>query len=79
MGKLIFWIVIIFGLLLVARLVNAAAAKRRNQRASGSAAAGAAPSPMVRCVRCGVFLPRAEATAVQGGHACADPGCAERR
>jgi hypothetical protein len=78
-GKLIFWIVIVFGLLLVARLVNAAAAKRRN--AAASSAAGNAPgaSPMVRCVRCGVFLPRSEATAVQGGHACADPGCAERR
>ena len=78
MGKLIFWIVIVFGLLLVSRLANAAAAKRRNADRTGTAG-NAAASPMVRCVRCGVFLPRSEATPVQGGHACADPGCAERR
>jgi hypothetical protein len=79
MGKLLFWIVIVFGLLLVARLVNAAAAKRRNAAASGAAGNAPGASPMVRCVRCGVFLPRSEATAVQGGHACADPACADHR
>ena len=79
MGKVIFWIVVIFGLLLVVRLVNAAAAKRRNAGGKGSVGGAPSANPMVRCVRCGVFLPRSEAMAVQGGHACADPGCAERR
>jgi hypothetical protein len=79
MGKVIFWIVVIFGLLLAVRLVNAAAAKRRNGSAKGSGGGDGSANPMVRCIRCGVFLPQSEATAVQGGHACADPGCAERR
>jgi len=76
MGKVIFWIVVIFGLLLVARLANAAAAKRRN----GTGASRVPPaSPMVRCIRCGVFLPGADAKAVPGGHVCSDPACVERR
>jgi hypothetical protein len=79
MGKLIFWIVIVFGLLLVARLVNAAAAKRRKGAAPGSAGGDPHASPMVRCVRCGVFLPRSEARTAPDGHVCSDPGCAERR
>jgi hypothetical protein len=79
MGKLIFWMVVIFVVLLVVRLVNTAAAKRRNGPAKGAGAGAPGASPMVRCVRCGVFLPRADAEAVPGGHACGDPGCAERR
>jgi hypothetical protein len=79
MGKLIFWIVIVFGLLLVARLVNAAAAKRRKGTGAGSPGGDARASPMVRCVRCGVFLPRSEARTVPDGHACSDPGCAGSR
>jgi len=75
MGKVIFWIVIIFGVLLVARLVNAAAARQRKTGGGGAPTA----SPMVRCVRCGVFLPRAEARPVPGGHACGEPGCVDRR
>jgi len=74
MGKLIFWIVVIFGVLLVARLLNAAAARRR----TGAGAAREA-SPMVRCVRCGTFVPRTEAVAVAGGHACGDRDCGARR
>ena len=79
MGKVIFWIVVIFGVLLVVRLVNAAAAKRRNGSAKGTGGSAPDARPMVRCVRCGVFLPRADALVVPGGHACGDPGCAERR
>ncbi len=76
MGKVIFWIVIIFALLLVARVANVAAAKRRD----GAGKSRVPPaSPMVRCMRCGVFLPSADAKPVAGGHVCSDPACAERR
>ena len=76
MGKVIFWIVVIFGLLLVARLANVGAAKRRD----GAGRSRVPPAaPMVRCLRCGVFLPAADAKAVPGGHVCSDPACAERR
>jgi hypothetical protein len=33
---------------------------------------------MVRCVRCGVFLPRAEATEHAGGYVCPDGQCVKR-
>lgn len=76
MGKVIFWIVVIFGLLLVARLANVAATKHRH----GSGKSRTPPaSPMVRCMHCGVFLPGADATAIAGGHVCSDPACVERR
>jgi hypothetical protein len=31
---------------------------------------------MVRCVRCGTFLPKADATAIPEGFRCTDPTCA---
>lgn len=76
MGKLIFWIVVIVGVLLIGRLANLAAAKRRN--GPGSPAAPPA-QPMVRCLRCGTFLPASDAKAAPGGHVCGDPGCTARR
>jgi hypothetical protein len=80
MGKVIFWLVIVFAVLFALRLLSASKAKRRGDAARRSAAAGGpGAESMVRCVRCGVFLPRAEAKVVPGGHACADPACAERR
>jgi hypothetical protein len=75
MGKVIFWIVVIFGILLVARLANVAATKRRKGGSPGVPPA----HPMVRCMRCGTFLPGADAKAVPGGHVCGDPGCTVRR
>ena len=37
------------------------------------------PEPTVRCVACGTFLPKSEATAVATGYRCNDPACASRR
>jgi hypothetical protein len=80
MGKVFFWLVIVFAVLFGLRLLHAGKAKRRADDAKRAAAAGGPPADtMVRCVRCGVFLPRAEAKPAPGGHACADPHCAERR
>jgi hypothetical protein len=79
MGKVLLWIVVVFLVLFALRLYNANKAKRRGDDAhrthSRDAAAGA---PMVRCARCGVFLPKAEATAVTTGYVCSDPACARR-
>jgi len=73
--KIIAWLILILLVLLALRMINV-----RNARARRNAARDAAPKPaaepMVRCVRCGVYLPRAEASTVSGGYACADKVCA---
>ena len=74
MGKIIFWLVLIFGVLLVLRLVNVAKARSRSARARDKVPKP--PAPMVRCVRCGVFLPRSEARALPDGFHCGQPSCA---
>jgi hypothetical protein len=80
MGKVIFWLVIVFAVLFGLRLLAAGKARRRADDAKRAAEAGGRPAgTMVRCVRCGVFLPRAEAQPAPGGHVCADPECAGRR
>ena len=77
MGKIVFWILVVFAVLFVLRLLNAAKAKRRADLARRG---GTSPAePMVRCVRCGVFLPRAEATPAPGGFSCGDARCAQCR
>ena len=78
MGKIVFWLVVFFAVLLVLRLVNAAKARARDPRAS----AGAKPAPpatMVRCVECGVFLPKADARPVPQGFHCGQVNCAQHR
>jgi uncharacterized protein len=80
MAKILFWIVVVFAVMFALRLYNARKARekatdagnaeRKRQLLEGD--------PMVRCARCGVFLPKAEATAVSTGYVCADPACARR-
>ncbi|MDQ2962669.1 MAG: hypothetical protein M3R31_05845 [Pseudomonadota bacterium] len=74
MTKIIAWLILIFLVLLALRMINV-----RNARARRNAARDAAPKPaaepMVRCVRCGVYLPRAEAKSITGGYACARETC----
>ena len=69
MGRIIAWLVLIFLVLLALRMIA-----RRNSRRS-SAAAQAAAQPMVRCARCGVYLPRTEAKEIDGAYVCAAEGC----
>ena len=76
MGKVIFWIVVVFAVLFGLRLLNAAKAKHRADAARKKR--DQAAQPMVRCVRCGVFLPSADAIPAPGGHGCRDPQCAQR-
>ena len=78
MGKVIFWIVLIFAVLFGLRLYNAAKARRRaNPAPKDAAPKSPAAEAMVRCTRCGVYLPRADATAVSGGYQCDDAKCAK--
>jgi hypothetical protein len=77
MGKVIFWLVVFFVVLLAMRLVNAANSRRRNGDARRKDAAPA--GPMLRCVDCGVYLPSADATQSPRGPLCGDPQCVHRR
>jgi uncharacterized protein len=70
MGKVIVWLVLIFLVLFALRVIA-----RRSAGARGGAPAQSAAQPMVRCARCGVFLPRAEAKEIDGGYVCAAEGC----
>ena len=75
MGKIVFWLVVVFVALFAVRIANAGKARRRAQ-----AAADAAPAalPMVRCGQCGVYLPRADALPDSDGFRCGDGGCGKR-
>ena len=79
MGKLIFWIVVVFVALFALRLVNVGKAKRRARDANEGKSAGKPSESMVRCSKCGVFLPQGDARPVAGGYICGDPACVARR
>ena len=74
MGKIVFWLIVVFAVLMVLRLVNTAQSRARR----GSAGAGTPrrkQAEMVRCVDCGVYLPSADAKAGPKGPLCGDPQC----
>jgi uncharacterized protein len=79
MIKILLWIVVIFAVLFGLRLLNVAKTKRH----AGSAGRNARRTPpaetMVRCARCGVYLPRADAKPGPSGLTCGEPGCALHR
>jgi uncharacterized protein len=72
-GKVIFWIVIVFAVLFCLRMFNVSQQKKRERRdAPPPADTGEA---MVRCARCGIFLPRSEAQFIDGKTHCRDLEC----
>ena len=73
MGKIIFWLVVIFVGLFALRMYNVAKARRRRPRTGADT-----PAAMVRCTACGVFLPKPEAVETTTGYRCQDPACAKR-
>jgi len=77
--KLLLWIVLIGIALLALRLVNVAAAKRRRQADESASTQRARAANMVRCVRCGVYVPSADAKPGPNGLTCGEPACLERR
>lgn len=80
--KIIAWVIVIFVVLLALRIVNLRNARARRASETAAAGGGAAKSgrtsaaPMVRCVRCGIYLPRDEAREVRGGYTCIGGECA---
>ena len=77
MAKIIAWLILIFVVLFALRMINVRKARSRT-RGAAAPAGGTEAQPMVRCARCGVFLPRTDASPVAGGYACADSECAKR-
>ena len=76
MGKLIFWIIVIFAVLLVLRMFNLRQQKKKHQADRAPGPSAAAGQPMVRCARCGVYLPRSDALLIDGTLRCHDKDCA---
>ena len=75
MGKVIFWMVVVFAVLLCLRLYNAAQQKKRERRDAPPSPGTGTGEAMVRCTRCGIFLPRSEAQLVEGKIRCRDEAC----
>ncbi|HZR03560.1 MAG TPA: PP0621 family protein [Burkholderiales bacterium] len=74
MAKVVLWLVIVFAVLFVLRLVNA----EKNRRTRRERAAKQPAQAMVRCVSCGVYVPRSDAKAGRAGLTCGDPVCLSR-
>jgi hypothetical protein len=74
-GKVIFWLVVVFIVLFALRLINASKHRARNGERAGRASEVGA---MARCVDCGVYLPSVDATAGPRGPLCGDAKCLER-
>jgi hypothetical protein len=70
MGKVIAWLVLVFLVLFALRVMA-----RRGGRARQASGAPPAAQPMVRCERCGVYLPRAEAKKTGAVYVCATEDC----
>jgi uncharacterized protein len=70
MARIVAWLVLIFMVLFALRVIAARSARGRRKSSSQQAV-----EPMVRCARCGVFLPRDEAKQTRAGFVCAAGGC----
>ena len=80
MGKVVFWLVVVFAVLFALRMWNAAKARAARKDAAGPDNARApAATAMIECVDCGVFLPRTDATNAPDGYRCGDPACPNRK
>jgi len=76
MAKIIVWLVVILVVMLALRIVNVRNARRRAREQTSQPAAAKGGEPMVRCIRCGTYLPQAEARSVRDGYACIAGECA---
>ena len=70
MARIVAWLVLIFMVLFALRVIAARSTRGRRKSSSQEAV-----EPMVRCARCGVFLPRTEAKQSSGSFVCAAGGC----
>jgi uncharacterized protein len=94
-GKIIFWIVVFFLVLLALRLVSVhktrqdvkerreeednRAANRAKGDGKGKRDDTPAQESMIKCARCGVFVPKSTAVMTSSGMACNDSACSHRR
>jgi uncharacterized protein len=76
MLKVVAWLVLIFLVLFALRMINVRKTRSRNRAATSAPVTEA--QAMVRCARCGVFLPRSDASLVAGSYTCADGECTKR-
>ncbi|MBC7708898.1 MAG: hypothetical protein H7203_02475 [Rhizobacter sp.] len=87
MGKIIFWIIVFFLVLLALRLVSVhktrqdakdrrddEAHQAKNQRDDTPA-----QDTMIKCARCAVFVPKSTTVLTPTGLACNDSACRNRR
>ncbi len=74
MGKLLFWVGLGLGVLLVTRLLAYKAGGKKfftaTIRRGASTTTASSPESMVRCAHCGVHLPRSEAALLGGETWC---------
>jgi uncharacterized protein len=78
MAKIVAWLVLIFVVLLALRMINMRKLRSKARGAEPASATETEAQPMVRCARCGVFLPRSDASPAPGGYICTDRDCAKR-
>ncbi len=89
MGKVIFWIVVFFLVLLALRLVSVYKARddardeardeKNNNKSSPMRDDKPADDSMVKCVECGVFMPKTTSLMKAKGWSCRDANCSNRR
>ncbi|QEI05072.1 hypothetical protein FXN63_03890 [Pigmentiphaga aceris] len=77
MGKLLFWIIVIIGVLFALRMLARHAGKPKSKPVPPTAppASGRksdAVPHMARCAHCGIHLPRAEALLLKGNTWCSE-------
>jgi hypothetical protein len=83
LGKVIFWIVVFFLVLLALRMVSVYKT-RQEQRDDADAQRTKnrddkpVDDSMVKCAACGVYIPKSTATMKANGLVCRDPQCAHR-
>ena len=78
MGKIIFWLVVVFVVLFVLRLVNVAKARAARATTRCAAAPTGAACRWCAACDCGVFLPqRRRARAGPTGSRCGDRACVQ--
>jgi uncharacterized protein len=77
-GKVIVWIIVVFVILFVLRLISVGKARRAADRRARAPEEKKVTGAMVRCAECGVFLPKADALPSPKGFRCGDPACAQR-
>lgn len=76
MGKLLFWLIVIFVVLMVARILAQKARSAKQPPVAPPSAKHPLHNPpnesMVRCAHCGIHLPRSDAVLVQGQTWCSE-------